>query len=78
MRATNNKTTYSILSEQLDNIREEKVAKGKVSKNTLETAEKAAKVATAMRGLLEYELRRSIKTNQPLREVESKPFDNTI
>lgn len=77
MKTVNNKTTFNVLAEQIEELIESKKS-GSIKQLDIQVAVTVSKLADSQVKLLNYELQRAIRKSLPIRELESKPFDNTI
>ncbi len=77
MKTVNNKTTYTILADQMNAIIEGQKMQS-LTKKDFDVALTVTKIADTQIKFMNYELQRAIKTKTDLRELESKPFENTI
>jgi len=77
MKIVNNKALYSYLVNSLDDLIEQGKT-GSIKQMEIDVFDKITKRSMAIVALQMYELKRAVETNQPLRILESKPFDNTI
>jgi len=77
MKLVNNKSMYNYLINSMNDLIEGQRA-GQINQMDISVFDKVTKRATSIIALQMYEIHRANIQNREIRELESKPFDNTI